>query len=90
MANVVLLSITYWVAISMCIASFGLFWYMVVKEFKRRTQGSLEGMPNVGDMAERFSRAGPAPSALACSVLFLVLSMMLASAIEGRKLNPFF
>ena len=48
-----------------------------------------DGLPNVGDIAEKFSKAGASSSALACSVLFMLIATAIGLALDKLKINPF-
>jgi hypothetical protein len=53
-------------------------------------QPGLESLPQVGDLAEKFSKSGLASSALACSVLFALLAASIGIAIDDLKIFTLF
>lgn len=83
-------SIAFWYAMIMSLFGFILFAHIELKKLKGPSRGGgLESLPDVGDMAEKFGNAGAGASALACSVLFMLIGTAIALALDKVKINPF-
>lgn len=83
--------IAFWYALIMSAVGFVLFCYLELRAERRvrNVEQKREGLPNVGEMAERFGKAGASSSALACSVLFMLIATAIALALDKLKINPF-
>lgn len=82
-------SLAYWYAFTMSFVGFILFVYLALKEASSKARPGLEGLPDAGELAQKFGKAGPAASALACSVLFMVIGTAIGLALDKVKINPF-
>ncbi len=60
------------------------------QETDAKRKPGYESLPQVGDLAEKFSKSGLAPSALACSVLFALLAASIGAAIDKLKILHLF
>jgi hypothetical protein len=83
-------SFAFWYAMVMSFCGFVIF---AIIEFRKlrssKAGGGLESLPDVGDMANKFKDAGASASALACSVLFMLIGTAIALALDKVKINPF-
>ncbi len=87
--------ITYAFLMLMSVTCFWLFAKIAFAELAARKKDGapkpqLEGMNQVGDLAEKFSKSGLGPSALACSVLFALLAASIGAAIDKLKILHLF
>ena len=74
---------------AMSLIGFILFGVLTLRSAKKPSGGGLESVPDAGAMASKFKEAGPAASALACSVLFMIIGTAIGLALDGLKINPF-
>ena len=83
--------IAFWYALVMSAIGFILFCYLELRAENRSREIEMrrDGLPNVGEIAEKFSKAGASSSALACSVLFMLIATAIALALDKLKINPF-
>lgn len=83
--------IAFWYALGMSALGFALFCYLELRAESRlrNIEQRRDALPNVGEIAEKFSKAGASSSALACSVLFMLIATAIALGLDKLKINPF-
>ncbi|MEQ1695119.1 MAG: hypothetical protein ABL901_04685 [Hyphomicrobiaceae bacterium] len=86
--------VSFWLSLGLSLSSFTLFVYLALADsFMRqreanRSRGYHESVGAAGDLAEKFSRAGFASSALAYSVVFALLATSIALALDKLSILP--
>ena len=86
--------ISFWLALGLSLSSFLLFVYLALADMAlrrreaARSKGYQESVGAAGDLALKFATAGFAPSALACCVVFALISTSIALALHKISILP--
>jgi hypothetical protein len=86
--------VAFWSSLGMSFSCFVLFCYLALAEIAlRRREASrskhqYESIGATGELAEKFAKAGYAPSALACSVVFLLMATSIALTLDKLSILP--
>jgi hypothetical protein len=79
-------------AMMMSFLCFAAFLWIAWSEMRQRAREGrgrhYESLPDPGDMAVKFASAGLGPSTLACAVVFMLLAVGIAMAIDQISLLP--
>lgn len=86
--------ISFWLSLGLSLSCFLLFVYLALADSAmrrreaNRSRGYNESAAAAGDLAEKFAKAGHAPSALACAVVFALLATSIALALDKISILP--
>jgi hypothetical protein len=86
--------ISFWLSLGLSLSSFLLFVYLALVDMAlrrrdaNRSKGYQESAGAAGDLALKFATAGFAPSALACCVVFALISTSIALALDKLSILP--